>query len=34
MGLSRWGNFWVLLAGEVAGSLAAAAAYRIVNGSD
>jgi len=34
MGLSAWGNYWILLAGEVAGSVAAAAAYRFVNGSD
>ena len=34
MGLSFWGNYWVLLAGEVAGALAAAAAYKAVNGSD
>jgi aquaporin Z len=34
MGLSLWGNFWILLAGEVAGSVAAATAYKIVNGSD
>jgi len=34
MGLSLWSNYWVLLAGEAAGALAAAAAYRVVNGSD
>jgi aquaporin Z len=34
MGLSLWGNLWVLLAGEAAGAVAAAAAYRVVNGSD
>ena len=34
MGLSLWGNFWILLAGEVAGAVAAATAYKIVNGSD
>jgi aquaporin Z len=34
MGLSLWGNLWILLAGEVAGSLAAAAAYKFVHGSD
>ncbi|HEY5079004.1 MAG TPA: aquaporin [Opitutaceae bacterium] len=34
MGLSLWGNLWILLAGEVAGSVAAATAYRFVHGSD
>jgi aquaporin Z len=34
MGLSSWGSFWTLIAGEVAGALAAATAYRIVNGSE
>ena len=34
MGLSAWGNYWVLLAGEVAGAIAAATAYKVVNGSD
>jgi len=34
MGLSFWSNFWVLLAGEVAGAIAAATAYKVVNGSD
>ncbi|HXN35854.1 MAG TPA: aquaporin [Opitutaceae bacterium] len=34
MGLSYWGNLWVLLAGEAAGAVAAAAAYRVVNGSE
>jgi aquaporin Z len=34
MGLSLWGNFWILIAGEVAGSLAAAAAYKVIHGSD
>jgi len=34
MGLSLWGNFWTLVAGEVAGSITAAMAYRVVNGSD
>jgi hypothetical protein len=34
MGLSFWGNYWVLLAGEVAGSIAAATAYKVVNGND
>jgi aquaporin Z len=34
MGLSFWGNYWVLLAGEVAGSIAAATAYKVVNGSE
>lgn len=34
MGLSLWSNFWVLLTGEVAGSVAAAAAYWVVHGRD
>jgi aquaporin Z len=34
MGLSFWGNFWVLIAGEAAGAVAAATAYKIVNGSE
>jgi aquaporin Z len=34
MGLSFWANYWVLLAGEVVGSIAAATAYKIVNGGD
>jgi aquaporin Z len=34
MGLSLWSNFWVLIAGEAAGALAAATAYRVVNGGD
>jgi aquaporin Z len=34
MGLSSWGNYWVLLSGEAAGAIAAAAAYKIVNGSE
>jgi aquaporin Z len=34
MGLSLWGNFWILLAGEVAGSLAAATAYKVVHGAE
>jgi aquaporin Z len=34
MGLSFWGNLWVLIAGEAAGAVAAATAYKIVNGSD
>ncbi|MGA2015507.1 MAG: aquaporin [Opitutaceae bacterium] len=34
MGMSLWSNYWVLLAGELAGSIAAAAAYKVVNGSD
>jgi aquaporin Z len=34
MGLSLWSNFWVLLTGEIAGSIAAAAAYRVVHGRD
>ncbi len=34
MGLSFWSNYWVLIAGELAGSIAAATAYRVVNGSE
>ncbi len=34
MGLSSWGNFWVLVSGEVAGAIAAAYAYKLVNGND
>jgi aquaporin Z len=34
MGLSLWSNFWVLLTGEIAGSVAAAATYWVVNGRD
>jgi aquaporin Z len=34
MGLSLWSNFWVLLTGEIAGSVAAAAAYWVVHGRD
>ncbi len=34
MGLSLWSNYWVLLSGEVAGSIAAATVYKFVNGSD
>jgi aquaporin Z len=34
MGLSLWSNFWVLIAGEVAGSIAAATAFKAVNGGD
>jgi aquaporin Z len=34
MGLSSLGNLWVLLTGEVAGAIAAATAYKVVNGAD
>ena len=34
MGLSFWGNYWVLLSGEIAGAIAAATAYKVVNGSE
>jgi aquaporin Z len=34
MGLSLWSNYWVLLSGDVAGAIAAATAYKVVNGSD
>jgi aquaporin Z len=34
MGLSFWSNYWVLVGGEVAGSILAATAYKYVNGSD
>jgi aquaporin Z len=34
MGLEFWSNTWVLIAGEVAGAVAAATAYKLVNGSE
>jgi aquaporin Z len=34
MGLSLWSNYWVLLAGEAAGAVAAATAYKMVNGAE
>jgi len=34
MGLSFWSNYWVLVSGEIAGAIAAATAYKLVNGSD
>jgi len=34
MGLSFWSNFWVLLTGEIAGSLVAVTTYKIVHGTD
>ena len=34
MGLSLWSNFWILLAGEIAGSVVAATTYRFVNGTE
>ena len=34
MGLSLWSNFWVLVSGEAAGAIAAATAYKVVNGSE
>jgi glycerol uptake facilitator-like aquaporin len=34
MGLSQWGSLWILLTGEIAGSVAASAAYRLVHGRD
>jgi aquaporin Z len=34
MGLSLWSNYWVLLSGEVAGAIAAATAYKVVNGGE
>jgi aquaporin Z len=34
MGLSLWSNLWVLLTGEIAGSIAAAATYRVIHGRD
>jgi aquaporin Z len=34
MGLSFWSNYWVLIAGEAAGAIAAATAYKLVNGSE
>jgi glycerol uptake facilitator-like aquaporin len=34
MGISHWGNFWVLLGGQVVGSATAAAIYKYVNGGE
>jgi hypothetical protein len=34
MGLSFWSNFWILVAGEVAGAITAATAYKLVSGSE
>jgi aquaporin Z len=34
MGLEFWSNFWVLIAGEVAGAVAAATAYKLIVGSE
>ena len=34
MGVSHWGNFWVLLGGQLAGAAVAAASYKFVNGAD
>ena len=34
MGLSFWGNLWVLVAGEAAGAVAAATAHKLVNGAE
>jgi aquaporin Z len=34
MGLSFWSNYWVLLGGEVAGSIAGATAYKFINGPE
>jgi aquaporin Z len=34
MGLSLWGNLWILLSGEIAGAIVAATAYKLVNGHD
>lgn len=34
MGLSFWSNYWILLSGEVAGAVAAATVYKVVNGAD
>jgi aquaporin Z len=34
MGLSLWSNYWVLISGEVAGAIAAATAYKVINGSE
>jgi aquaporin Z len=34
MGMSLWGNYWVLVSGEVAGAIAAATAYKVVNGGE
>jgi aquaporin Z len=34
MGMSLWSNYWVLISGEVAGAIAAATAYKVVNGGE
>jgi aquaporin Z len=34
MGLEFWSNYWVLIAGEVAGAVAAATAFKLVVGSE
>jgi aquaporin Z len=34
MGLAAWSHFWLYLVGEAAGAIAAAFAYKIVNGGD
>ena len=34
LGLAGWKCYWVYLVGDFAGAAAAAAAYRLVNGSD
>ncbi|HEY1848740.1 MAG TPA: aquaporin [Opitutaceae bacterium] len=34
MGMSLWSNLWVLLCGEAAGAIAAATAFKAVNGAD
>jgi aquaporin Z len=34
MGLEFWSNYWVLITGEIAGAIAAATAYKLVNGTD
>ena len=34
MGLSLWGNFWILIAGEIAGSVTAVTAFKVVHGPD
>jgi aquaporin Z len=34
MGMSLWSNFWVLVSGEAAGAIAAATAFKAVNGAD
>jgi aquaporin Z len=34
MGVISWGSFWIFLVANFAGAIAAAAAYKVVNGAD